>query len=139
MCGRAGGVVGGDEVDGAVEEGLPECSRLAALRMGGRALEEGGAVGDVFGGAVEVVGAGFDGDGKAFALGCGEIGRACAVERWTMWRRKGGLIGLAAEVEQHLDGVELGFVGAGGEVGGVLRQSAPVALRWATAASMEAV
>jgi hypothetical protein len=39
-----------------------------------------------------------------------------------MWRRKGRYWS-RAEFEEHLDGVELGFVGAGGEVGGVLASS----------------
>ena len=70
---RAGGVVGGDEVDGAVDEGLPELFAVGGAADGGRGLAEGGAVGivlDGFGGEVEEVRAGFDGDGKAFALGC---------------------------------------------------------------------
>ncbi len=39
-----------------------------------------------------------------------------------MWRRKGWPRSRAfsGELQQHLDGVELGFVGAGGEIGGVL-------------------
>ena len=110
-------MVGDDEVDGAVAEGLPEGFAVGAAADGRRALEEGGAVGDVFGGEVEVVGAGFDGDGKAFGAGGVEHGEGV----------RGGEVDdveaeavLAAEVGSSADGVELGFVGARGEVGGVL-------------------
>ena len=84
---------------------------------GRSALEEGCAVGDLLGGKVEVVGAGFDGDGQAFGAGglqlvererCGEVDdvQAEAV--------------LTAEADHQADGFEFGLVGAGGEVGGVL-------------------
>jgi hypothetical protein len=107
--GRAGGVVGGDEVDEAGLEGLPQLLAVVAGADGWGALGEGVAVADVFGGEVEIVGAGFDGEGKAFLSGGGDEwegargGEVDDVEAETMG---------AAEGDEEFDGFELGLVGA---------------------------
>ena len=66
----AGRVVGGDEVDDAAAQGLPELFAIGGTADGWSTLEERCAVGDVFGGDVQEVGASLDGDGKACVL-CG--------------------------------------------------------------------
>jgi len=68
----AGGVVGGDHVDVVFLEGLPEGGAGVRGTNGWRTFEVGGAIGDLLGGEVEVVGAGFDGDGNAGDSGSSE-------------------------------------------------------------------
>ena len=109
-------MVGDDHVDDAIAEGLPEGLLVGVVADGWGALEEGCSVRDVFGGEVEVMGAGFDGDGEAFG--------ACSFE---VVEGEGGgemddveaEVVLATESDHQADGFELGLVGAGLQVGGV--------------------
>jgi hypothetical protein len=104
----------------AVAQALPEGFAVGAGADGRGALEGGGAVGDVFGGEVEVVRAAFRGDGQAFGAGGGEQRQG---ERGAEVDDVDACAVLAAEVNHEADGGELGLVGARGEVGGV---AAPV-------------
>ena len=70
---RAWGVVGGDKVDEAFAQRLPELVAIFGVTDGRGAFVEGAAVGDVFGGEVEVVRAGFDGDGETVFFGLTDV------------------------------------------------------------------
>jgi hypothetical protein len=59
-------MIADDHVEDAVAEGLPELLAIRAGADGGRTLELRGSIGDLFGGEMQVVWAGFAGDGQTF-------------------------------------------------------------------------
>ena len=110
-------VVGGDVVDGAVLESLPQGLAVVVLAQRRAALVLGGAVGDELGGEGEVVRTGLDGDLDALLLGGADGGQGLG----------GGQVedvhpgaGLSRGGEDLLDGGVLSRARPGGQEGGVL-------------------
>ncbi len=68
----ARGVVAGDQVDDAGEQAFPQAVLVDFAANWRGALEERCAVGNIFGGEVQVVGAGLDGDGQALGACVGK-------------------------------------------------------------------
>ncbi len=104
------------------------CSRLAALRMAGADLQRVGPLG--LSGMVSAVrwrkwGQVSTVTGRPSRLAACDEGEGLGGGEVDDVQAEGlaAVEGVAGEFEEHLDGVELGFVGARGEVGGVLASS----------------
>ena len=67
-------MIGRDEVDRSIAEGLPQLFAIVAAANGRGALEECGSSWNCFGGEVQIVRAGFNGYGKTFS--------ACGAQLW---------------------------------------------------------
>ena len=119
QIGRAGRVVGRDQVEDSLAEGLPE--PFPVLRRADRrsALEGDAAVGDLAGGERQIVGAGLGRDQEPFLASPPQ-------DRQDLCRRDvndmNAAARLAAEPDQKLHGLDLRRVGPGPQVAAVLAE-----------------
>ena len=116
-------MVGCDEVDRSIAEGLPQLFAVFAVANWRGALEERRAFGNCFGGEVQIVRTGFNRYGQTFGAGGAQIGKSCAGGKVDYVESE---FKFAAEREEHSNRGEFGFFGAGLKISFVER---PIGVR----------
>jgi hypothetical protein len=109
-------MIGGHEVDFARGECLPEVLAISGGADGRGAFVKGAAVGDGFRSEIQIMRAGFDGDGETFGAGLAQIGEGLRGGEMNDVERKAVF---TAKADEEADGGQLGLVGTRAEPGGV--------------------